>query len=234
MRKTVTSLKATWAALSITLALLCSPAYANLVTNGSFETHTGKVATVGIGSTSITGWTVVGNYISMVSNASFSGTGITASDGNWLLDLTGNVGRGGGLISDAFATEIGTTYNLLFDVGAFNYLGTSYGNAIVDVWINGIAMGSFKNINSLSHSGSDWETKSFDFTADSASTRVEFRSSLSTASSNLGVGLDNIRVTSSIGTPSPVPEPLSLALFGVGLAGLALNRRRKSIKDKMA
>lgn len=234
MRKTVTSLsslKITLAALSITLGLLCSPAYANLVTNGSFETP-GKVATIGIGSTSITGWTVVGNNISILVNGSYPD--ITASDGNWFLDLTGIVGRGGGLISDVFATKSGTTYNLLFDVGAFNYLGKSYGNAIVDVWINGIAMGSFKNINSLSHSGSDWETKSFDFTADSASTRVEFRSSLSTASSNLGVGLDNIRVTSSTSTPSPVPEPLSLSLFGVGLAGLALNRRRKSINDKMA
>ena len=65
MRKTVTSLKATLAALPITLGLLCSPAYANLVTNGSFETNTGKVATFGIGSTSITGWTVVGSNITI-------------------------------------------------------------------------------------------------------------------------------------------------------------------------
>lgn len=42
---------------------------------------------------------------------------------------------------------------------------------------------------------------------------------------NLSVGLDNVSFTTST---ADVPEPISLALFGLGLAGIGFSRRKKS------
>jgi hypothetical protein len=120
---------------------------------------------------------------------------------------------------------------LQFDIGAFFVGGQgSYGNVTVDLWIDGIARGSFTNTLGLTGPGSDWETAALDFVAAGATTTLEFRSSLSTTSSDLGVGLDNINVNLNPPTSAPgtVPEPSSALLLaaGIGAAG-ALRRSRR-------
>ena len=55
------------------------------------------------------------------------------SQGNFLLDLTGNVGRGKGVVSDPIAVVAGGQYRLDFDVGAFWVAGYgSFGDATVE------------------------------------------------------------------------------------------------------
>ncbi len=210
--------------------LVAVPASAAIVPNGGFESPDIASWTLkSPGDTGITGWTVVGNTISFQDSAAFGGLGVVASEGSQFLELTGIVGRGGGVRSDPFSTVNGTNYRLQFDIGAFFVAGQgSYGDVIVDLWIDGVARGSFTNLIGLSGPGSDWETETFDFIAAGATTTLEFRSSLSTASSDLGVGLDNIRMTELAAVSSPLqglPEPTSALLLAAGLTGLGGIRR---------
>jgi hypothetical protein len=97
-------------------------------------------------------------------------------------------------------------------------------NVIVDLWLNDEKKGSFFNTQSLTSAGSDWETKSFDFLATSAMTKIGFTSSLSTDSSHLGVGLDNIRVEQEQVTAIPEQKIYVMLLIGLCILGFMSRR----------
>ncbi|MBT2185966.1 PEPxxWA-CTERM sorting domain-containing protein [Sphingobium nicotianae] len=208
---------------------------ANLLSNGSFESPDVTLLFLNPGSTTITGWTVAaqagsapGTQVSPVDNAAFGALGVVASHGSQFVDLTGNVGRGGGVVSNAFATGSGASYRASFDVGAFFVGGQgSYGNVTVDLFVNNSFVQSFTNIMSLQSAGSDWQRFSWDFAGTGSPMTIGLFSSLSTASSNLGVGLDNVSVDL---LSSAVPEPATWALMvgGLGLAGGMMRRRKMS------
>jgi hypothetical protein len=61
------------------------------------------------------------------------------------------------------------------------------------------------------------------FTTDMAITSMTIRNT----SANSFVGLDNLTVGRAL-APAVVPEPASLAIVGLGLAGLGVMRRRQS------
>lgn len=216
--------------LAASLLLAAASASAALVPNGGFESPdiTG-FPFLGVGSTSMPGWTVVGNTIQLTDNAAFGGLGVVASEGQQFLDLTGNIGRGGGVRSDPISTTAGQQYRLQFDLGAFFVAGQgSFGNVTVDLWVDGLAQGSFTNLMNLTAAGSDWEAETWDFTAATSSTTFEIRSSLLGSSSNLGVGLDNVRLSAlgTVASPGGVPEPATPALVVIALLGLGAQRLR--------
>ncbi len=227
--RTSTTLKI--AALLIS-QMLAGAASANLIRNGGFEenpvSYPGDIS-LAANSTAMPGWTVVGTTISQQTNARFASYGLHGTEGNQYLDLTGNQSRGGGVKSNAITTTTGENYTIKFDIGSFFVGGNikkNFGTAIIDLAINDKFVASFTNTMDLTNFGSDWITASYTFLANSEKTTFTLTASTSLASSDLGVGLDNVIVTAG-GTPTQVPEPGIAGLALSGLLGMAWMRRRK-------
>jgi hypothetical protein len=229
---------------ALAIAFMCSTAQANLITNGSFETplvQTGGFTNFGTGSTSITGWTVVGPQASIVSGSyASSGLRFPAEDGNQWMDLTGDVSIRGEGVMQTVATTAGTSYNLSFWVGNQVNPGGIYGlTSTVNLSINGGPNLAFTNSNGSGSTNQNWREFITSFIATSASTTLQFLNG-DPISDNTN-GLDNIVLLEGSpsggggttsngtgGTPTAVPEPFTLGLFGIGLIAVAASRRRKS------
>lgn len=222
--------------LAAVAAVLAAPASAAGLVNGGFEQPgTSNVVYLHQGSTFLPGWTVVDSLaggddeIAYTNNAAFGGLGVVASEGSHFLELTGVVGRGKGVKSDAIDTVAGTTYRVGFDVGAFFVGGQgSYGDVTLDLLVDNTLVGSFTNILGLSAPGSDWQRFTYDFVASGPSVRLTFLTSTALSSSYLGAGLDNVAFE-RVSTPPPsVPEPgaWALMILGFGLTGAGLRRAR--------
>lgn len=228
----------------------------NLLTNGSFEnpvyaTKTGcwYYCNYGAGpvsaGTTFEGWSVVDlgaggvdtspardAYVSLVPNNVFAGYGVSSPYGIQFADLTGVNGQGKGVRSDAVATEVGATYQVSFALGEFWVAGQgSYGEAAVNVSINGVDQGLFRNLQSLTSAGSDWQTVSFNYVATATSTRLQITNALGVGYSYLGTGLDNVSLSYLAPAPvvASVPEPETYALMLAGLGVLGVVARRPGL-----
>jgi hypothetical protein len=198
---------------------------ANLINNGSFETPSivasGAYLNYNTGATGITGWTVLGPSTGVpVSLVPDTYLGLKASDGRQWIDLTGITGYDKGLKSDDFATTVGSSYTLSFDVG--NYL--PFGISTLGVAINGGAEQLFTNT-SLAVTATNpmnWAAFSVTWVATTPSANISFVGRANGALSNSNViGLDNVRFDLA-----PVPEPHSAWMLLLGLPMLGAWRRR--------
>ncbi len=208
-------------------ALFAGSASANLLVDGSFEdakdfvdNHGGDTMNLGVGSTTMKGWTVIGT----TSGAELAWIGptnpynLTAEQGSYFLDLTAEFMSGPyGGVRQTFATVAGDKYKATFWLGSSPQYGLQDG-------LTASAAGASKTFTSTNSGGENnlWQRETFDFTAKSTSTTL----SLLGASGVNYTGLDNVSVTlvtaaAPNATPS-VPELSTWAMLLVGFAGLGV------------
>jgi len=201
------------------IAVVAVPsAKANLLVNGDFSASTSEIATP-------TGWTQLGPSDGVIQNSvfgtpSYMGT-VAYYDLGGYGDAAGTQGDG---IEQTVATTVGASYVLTFGLSDENVRGTTEltvgagpASALYTLTVNSSYV-EFQN---------PWTTETIDFTATSTSSLISFvETSPSIDNGSNDPLIAGIDLEASGGMPS-VPEPATLSLLGIGLAGIGFMRRRR-------
>jgi len=209
------SLRAAFTGLILSIGFFVNVANAGLITNGSFESG-------------ITGWTVEdsGYYL----NNGYVPGGLYAQDGSSLITL--QVYNNGGRISQQVVTDIGQAYSLSFyhaflDYSNFNSVAPSITWSIGELGSEIISPASFVYDDHRTGQHTDgWNLQTVNFVATSLLTRVAFQGTPDNTGGYWGIQLDNVSMATT-SAPAQVPEPSTLAIFALGMIGLASRRFKK-------
>ena len=208
-----------FAAIS-TIFLAAGSAKANLISDGGFEDGASFTNFINLsnGDTSLSPWSISGGNgsgaLSWVNNNPSVATYLAGTEGNYFLDITRPDSGGWATITQSITTVAGTTYQLTFDIGASSHFAAVYVTASA-----GGTSQTFSNSTSLENA---WVSEVLEFTATTTTTVISFTGA--SPGNAEYVGLDNVAVNLK---SSPVPEPSSFALLGLGGIGLAIGAYRR-------
>jgi hypothetical protein len=192
--------------LASAMALLAGYASANIVVNGSFETPDVNGNWGQFPNDQVGGWFAEQDSMEVGAGSVYGVTGYTGSQ---VLELDSDFNA---KISQNVNTSL-SSYTLTVDAAL--RAGTDASTASLDVLWNNIVIGSIAPTSNV------LTTYTFIVTGTGS---IDKLSLLGTETSDrYGAIVDNITLNSAA---APVPEPASLAVIGVGIAGF-LRRRRK-------
>jgi len=171
-------------------------------------------------------WKVVGagNNIAVTSTTEFTNgpTFYNGHSGLQWIDLTGAFDNGASVgIEQSISTLVGTQYNLSFWLGTFVDAATS-----VQVLINGVSIGTFTNPTGgvSPGNGNNWQQFTQNVVATNTTTTVGFYY----AGGRSVAGLDDVSFSSPSVSAAPEPATWIMLIFGFGMTGVAMRRRKKT------
>jgi PEP-CTERM motif len=242
---------------AVLAALVSGPAFADLITNGSFETNTG-IGQLGDNTTAM-GWTVVpdsrnpgtATYGFIFGNSTAFAGGSPGSDG--LVSLYGSAPADNTPQKDFFYGEDttfqstlleqtvsgltpGKAYTLTFEWAAAQQTGFS--GDTTDQWVAtlGAQTESTPVVENLSHGFTGWMDATLHFTATATSELLTLDGvgvCLAGSCGETESGAPPFALIDSVSLGSSVPEPSTWAMMLLGFAGLGYaglrSRRRSSI-----